>query len=503
MTPSDSTRQMLRSSVIVGGASVINILAGLLRIKAAAVLLGPAGVGLIGLLTSLVSTASALAGLGFGTAGTRQIAEASAANDAQALATARRALFLGTVVLAGAGAAVVWALRSELAALLLGDVSLAGEVGWLAIGVALTVAAVSQTAVLTGLRRTADIARVSIFAAMIATVVAVASLLAWGSAGIVVFVLAMPLGSVVAGYAYVARLPRAAAHTPQLRDLSVQWRALTALGTAFMIGGLASTLGQLAVRSLVQRELGPQDLGYFQAAATLSMTYLGFVLAAMAADYYPRLTACIKDPAAANHLINEQTELALLLAGPVLLTTMGLAPWIIEILYSSSFYPAADVLRWYVLGDVLKVASWPLGFAILASGSGRTFMFTEAAGMGVFVFFTWVGLPAMGVSAAGVAYACMYSTYLIIAYWLVKRKTGFRWTRRCGVHAGVLVLGAAAVLLLQTHSPTAGIIAALLAAVLWAIHALRRLSTLDAIGGPVGRLVKSLTRQQGKSGRGQ
>ena len=108
MTPSDSTRQMLRSSVMVGGASIVNSVVGLLRIKAAAVLLGPAGVGLIGLLTSLVGTASTLAGLGFGTAGTRQIAEASAANDARAVATARRALFIGTLVLCSVGAAAIW-----------------------------------------------------------------------------------------------------------------------------------------------------------------------------------------------------------------------------------------------------------------------------------------------------------------------------------------------------------------------------------------------------------
>ena len=49
-----SHKQILRSSFIIGGASVINILVGLLRMKVVAVLLGPAGVGLIGILNNLM-----------------------------------------------------------------------------------------------------------------------------------------------------------------------------------------------------------------------------------------------------------------------------------------------------------------------------------------------------------------------------------------------------------------------------------------------------------------
>ena len=47
----------------------------------------------------------------------------------------------------------------------------------------------------------------------------------------------------------------------------------------------------------------------------------------MGTDYYPRLTATIHDPVATNRLVNEQTEVALLLAGPVLLAMLALAPW--------------------------------------------------------------------------------------------------------------------------------------------------------------------------------
>jgi PST family polysaccharide transporter len=43
----------LKSSALIGGSSVVSIAIGIVRIKAIAVLLGPAGVGLMGLHNSI------------------------------------------------------------------------------------------------------------------------------------------------------------------------------------------------------------------------------------------------------------------------------------------------------------------------------------------------------------------------------------------------------------------------------------------------------------------
>ena len=69
---------------------------------------------------------------------------------------------------------------------------------------------------------------------------------------------------------------------------------------------------------MIQQKLSAESLGYFQAAWAISMTYIGFVLSAMGTDYYPRLTQTIHDRIKVNRLVNEQTEVAILLAGPVL-----------------------------------------------------------------------------------------------------------------------------------------------------------------------------------------
>ena len=430
MTEESSHRQIVRSTSIIGGASVLNILVGLVRGKISALILGPSGVGLVGLLFSLLSTSSAIAGLGFGNVGTRQIAEAVGREDEAAIAAARRAIVLGTLGLAAIGAAVFWLLRGLLARYVLGDSRLTGDVGWLALALALTVAAASQSALLNGLRRIGDLARVSVISSAAATVVGVGVLLIFGARGLIAYVLITPIASFVVGHIYVARLPKLRATNTTLAELTGQWRTLVRLGAAFMLAGLAGGAAQLIVRSLIERRLGLDALGQFQAAFTISMTYISFVLGAMATDYYPRLTAAIRDPAVVNRMVNEQTEVALLLASPVLVGVMGLAPWIIQVLYSGRFAAASAILQWQILGDALKIVSWPLGFTILAAGAGRTFLITEVVAGAVFPLATWVLLPFVGVQASGLSFMAMYVVYLPIIYVLARRRTGFTWTRR-------------------------------------------------------------------------
>ncbi len=496
----NSYRQILRSSSIIGGASVINIVVGLLRIKVAAVLLGPAGVGLIGLLTSLAGTASTIAGLGFGSVGTRQIAEAVARADAVAIAAASRALFWGTLFLSLMATAVFWSLRCVLAKRVLGDESLVDSVGWLALVVGLTMAAVSQTALLNGMRQIGDLARVSVLSALLSTVLGIGALLLWGQDGLMAFVIATPMASFLLGHVFVALLPKIQAPRTPISVLTVQWHALLTQGPAFMAGGVVVIFGHLLVLTLVQRQLGDDAMGYFQASSTISMTYIGFILTAMGTDYYPRLTAVINDHIAVNRLVNEQTEIALLLAGPIFLFMLGTAPWIITLLYSTAFSDTAAILRWQVLGNVLQMASWPLGIIILAAGDGRTYMLTQSVVVATFIGLTWIGLPLMGIEATGAAFLGMYVLHVPLMFWLAWRRTGFSWQRRVLAQFILLLLLATAVFLAAAWSKWLGPVLGVTTAVGLGMHALARLDYMANLGGPLGRVAENSRKLMIKMG---
>ena len=483
----ESYRRILKGTSIIGGASFINIVIGLLRTKVLALLLGPSGVGLASLYTGLMGTASTVATMGLGVVGTRQIAEACSKEDAHAIKVARRALFWGTMALAAAGGLLVWSLRSVLAVQALGNASYSRAVGWLSIGVALSVAGASQAALIQGMRRIGDIARLNVFGSAISTVLGIGLLWRWGNAGLVAYILVAPLASFVLGHFYVSRLPKAGTESVTVHELTREWKMLLRLGLAMVGAGLVQQFAQLWIRIDVARVLGAQSLGQYQAAWTISMQYITFILIAMGTDYYPRLTGVIHDPRAAGRMVNEQTEIATLLSAPVFIAMMAIAPWVIHLLYAASFTPAIEILRWQVLGDVLKVASFPLGFLILAAGDGKIFFLSESAAWLVATGVITGCVRAFGLPITGIAYLAMYAFYLPLVYWLAWRRIGFRWSR------SVLVLSVVTFAIcvgvdIFTALTRWGMLAGCIVAVVFGVYSLGRITHMSDLGGPVGRL---------------
>lgn len=425
MSTGASYRQILRSTFVSGGASLANILLGILRLKVAAVVLGPSGVGLIGLFHQFMVTASLIIGMGVANAGTRQIALISIHGNADDTATIRRAIVWISMALSFFGGSLLWIFRKPIAGWALNDPDGGYIVAWLALGVSFSVAAGSQLAQLNGFRRINDLAQISVYSAVLSTLVGVPAIVFLGENGIIFMIVAIPMTNFLMGYFYTFRLSKFGGPLLEFKELAAQGKILIRFGGAIMIAGLFLLISQLVVRVIVQRDIGSNELGQFSAAWAISATYIGFVLGAMAADYYPRLTAVIFDKESANKVVNEQMEMALLLAGPVLIAMMAFAPWVVRVLYSEEFSPAVGVLRWQVLGDVLKVASWPLGFVLLASASGKFYVIAESIAAAIFLGFTWLAIPFFGVDSTGVAFFVMYLIYFPLVYWLTWVRVGF------------------------------------------------------------------------------
>ncbi len=406
-----------------------------------AVLLGPAGVGLMGIYQNIMATASTLAGCGLSSSGVRQIALSQ--GDESILPLVRRALFLANLLLGVLGMALLWLISEPVSEIMFHDTAHAGEVGWLGVGVFLSLIASSQMALLQGLRHIGDIARVNVLGSLAGSVAGVCVVWWLGQDGVHWFVLAAPASSVLFSSWYAARLPHSHAEHdwPVLR---AQWQAMMTLGVPIMVAGLLTSATQLAARTLVIKDLGLDASGYFQAAWTISITYVGFMLTAMGSDYLPRLTGDIHDHERARHLVNEQTEMALLMAGPVLLGMLTLAQWLIGLMYTQDFAPAADILRWQVMGDIFRIVGWPMGFVVLAKGRGDVFVATQFNWNAIYLLCLWFGIGSMGLLAVGVGFFVASVLQVGVVRLVVGRLIGFAsQTRNIRIFAALLAAAGA------------------------------------------------------------
>jgi PST family polysaccharide transporter len=460
--------------------------------KAAALIVGAAGVGVVGLLQNFLAVGSTLAGLGLGGAATRQLAAERGQVGAAGEAPVRHAVLWAGALLSLAAFGITWLLRVPLASFFLGDAARTAEIVWLGAGIALATVASLQIGVLAGQRRIGDVARVNIGSAIVATLVGVGALLIGGSAGVLAFVLSVPFAGAAAGWWIIRRNAEVAAPRPSLPAIARQWSLLLKLGTAIMLGGLITTGGQLAVRSLIGDQLGRAALGQFHAGWTISMTYLGLVLQAMATDYYPRLSERIHVPHAARRLVVEQTEVALLLAAPVLLTMMAAAPLIIQLLYAAEFREAADMLRWQILGDLLKLVAWPLGFVLLAAGQSRAYVVLEATAMAVFVGATAALLRVFGLTGTGIAFLAMYALYLPAVAWRSHRLIGRTLAARQFGGLALLATALAVVFAVSSISPAAALLLGGVLALASLVIAIDRLRA--ALPPPIAAWIATLRR---------
>jgi O-antigen/teichoic acid export membrane protein len=415
----------MKSMLVIGSAQAVNILISIVRIKTLAVLLGPSGVGLLSIYNSLKDMVQQTASLGINSSGVREIA--SSRGDEATLSRVRRVLFAAHLLQGTLAMVAVWLLRERIAIWLFGDALRATEVGLIGIAILTGLLAAAQTALLQGLRKIGDLGRVTVFGAFAGTLAGIAAVWLQGERGLIWLVLVQPLAAVLIALYYTRRLPKPMAERLSLFETWEIWKPMAKLGVAFMLGGLATAATLLLVRGHITNELGLDAAGYFAAAWGITMTYVGFLLAAMGADYYPRLTEVIHDKVAAVQLINDQAQLGLAIGGPVLLLLIGLAPWIITLLYSAEFSPAGPLLQWQTLGNVFKLASWALAFSIIASAHAKTFFLMELSFNIVFLSLVFVLLPHVGLEVTAYAFALGYLVYLCTVYVLVRCIHGFRW----------------------------------------------------------------------------
>jgi PST family polysaccharide transporter len=417
----------LRSSSILAGAQGVNLLVGLLRNKCVAILLGPTGLGLIGLYSSAVGLVGCLSSLGISQSGVRDVAAAAASDNPERVARTvtilRRVVWISGLL----GWILTAALSWPLSLWCFGDTKHLASIA--VVGATLLIGGISagQTSLLQGFRRIGDIARLQVAGAVGSTAVSL-GFYAWlGERGIVPAFLASAILNLGVSFWFVRRVG--------IVSVPLSWgetfagaKNLISLGFAFMWSGLLSAAVALIIQSLVRDHSGIAGNGLYQAAWSISGVFAGFILGAMGTDFYPRLTAAASDHATMNRLVNEQTEVGILLALPGLIGTLCFSPWVIQILYTAEFKTASELLPWFILGIFGRVISWPMGFVQMAKGAGRWFIATESVFATIQVLLAWAGLRWLGLPGIAISFAILYLLYTFGMLWVTNQLSEFRWS---------------------------------------------------------------------------
>lgn len=443
-------KSIFKATALLGSASAITILIGLVSSKVTAVLLGPSGFGLMSLYQSVIALVVMIAGLGLPTAVTRAMARSLADGDTAGAIATRRAGWIVTICAAAVAMALVAGFAPWIGAAMLGARTSSDWAWFIVPAILFSMLSTLQIAVVNARHRVADLARISVVSATLTLVPAIALTWALRSRGVAPALAASMLITLLVSHHYYRR-HREEDRPPGGRavPLADACRDLIGFGLPYM-ASVAVGAGILAILPvLILRVLGPDEVGLFRASSALAVNYLSVILASLSQDYFPRIASVSDDTESLNRIINDQLFLILLLAGPIILAMMGAVPYLIPLLYSHRFAAAAEILEWQLIGDLFKFATWTMGFVIMTRLGSRTFFLTELVGGATLLATSWFGMTLLGLPGLGIAFLATGAIACALNWLVLYRSRGVIWHRGNVVLFVLLALAMAALRLIS------------------------------------------------------
>jgi PST family polysaccharide transporter len=312
--------------------------------------------------------------------------------------------------------------RDPVSSLLLGGAQHSAALLLLPLAVALLLAVELGVSLLTAYHRTGTVAVWAALNAVLGSAASVAVLLVLGTRGIP---LAIVAGALM-GWVVAATLQRGVAGG--LRSVRTGPGRVTEAGRHLIAFGAPYTASQLVgagvillIPALTLATVGRPQVGYYQAAFAIANNYIGFLAAAMSADYYPRVSAAREAPRMLK-VVNEQHTLVMILGLPVILLALAAAPYMVPLIYTPAFAPATPVLNWMLLADMFMFSGWTLSFLILARGGGLAYFGVELFWGVAHLATAWLGLRWYGVVGVGVSWLVTSIAYLVVVYCVAWRR---------------------------------------------------------------------------------
>ena len=415
----NSYRHILKYTSLFGGVQGLVILVGLVRNKAMAWLLGAGGMGFNALMMSVQTFAAQCTNMGLSFSAVPKLSEVYEQGDHLLQDYYVQVVRLWSLIAAVLGlvfcvAASGWVDNMTFT---WGDHSL--HYALLGVSVAMLAVTGGETAILKATRRMGSLAKIQIYGAIGAVFISVPLYYYKGHSGVVpAIVLIAALNMLLTvWHSYRFQPLRLVFSRRHFRD----GYGMIRLGVAFVLAAAIGSGAEMAIRTFLNVEGGMEDVGYYNAAFMITITYAGMVFSAMETDYFPRLSAVSKDIEATNETVNKQMEVSLLLLSPMLVALLMLLPVLIPILFRSDFMPVVALAQVAVLAMYFKVLSMPVAYITLARSRSLAYLLLEttyfvALVVAIVMGYRWWGIWGTGVAIL-IAHVVEYMTVNAYAIW--------------------------------------------------------------------------------------
>lgn len=371
----NSYRSILKGTSLLGGVQLFQILISLIRGKFVALFLGPAGMGVSSLFNTSGNTIQQLAGLGLNLAIVREVAAVKENPGAiqKVLAITHRLVLLTALL----GAVICFLLSGFLSRLTFDSDEYTWQFMLLSAMVFFGVAGQGYLSILQGIHELKKLSRATLIGSVTGLATGVPLYYFFGTKGIVpaMVILAFTL---FLCYFLDVRKSLPSIHTPFLwQEHKPIAKKLVTMGIILMASNLLGAAVQYLVNLFVRTYGALEDVGFYQAANSLTNQYAGLVFASMMMDFFPRLAAAAEDNRKICSIVNHQLEIISLITAPMVCILIVGTPLAVDLLLTSDFISVVPLIRWFGLGVLIRAIMYPLGYIAFAKGNRKLFFWME------------------------------------------------------------------------------------------------------------------------------
>ena len=429
---------IFKTTFLFGFVQVFKAVISIVKNKLVAILIGPEGMGLLGIFSSTIQMVQTGAGLGINQSAVRDVSEARGSGNHERMSriikvTNRVVIFTGLL-----GCIVTLILSHYLSIWTLGDTTYTIAYCVLSLVVALNIINEGKQALLKGARYLRALAYASMIGTVVGLVTAVPLYYFFGKDGIVPELLIASILALLVSQYYVNRIQ--VEKVPlTFKDTVNEAKPMVKMGVALMFVTLLQTIISFAINAFIRHKGGLTDVGLFSAGSYILTGYFGLITTALMTDYYPRIAAVNQDNEKLQDELNKQSMVSIVLCCPLIVLFIALMPLFVEILYSKDFLAALDYLRFGIFWTIITICSNQVDMILVAKFNTRVFMIISLVIRAIQLILCIILYNYWGLLGLGISYGLLGILHMTIMSLTVYKLYGIHFSKEF-VQTAIIVL---------------------------------------------------------------
>ncbi|RVU90242.1 hypothetical protein EH230_04630 [Flavobacterium columnare] len=452
-----SYKKSLSNTLSFGLVQFVNIIIALFKGKIMAVFLGPSGIALNNLFNSTLNIISTFSLFGLELSVVRELSDTLEEDDQQAIEKRTHIsilLFLFSALL-GTFLTVVFA--QQLSLFTFKTSNHYQDFILLSLFIFFTTLAKGIQTIFKSLQMIHDIIVSSIYISIISFVLSSLLFYNYKQGGIVPSILSSAFISFIISLLYFIK-SNIKVRFELNNTIIIYAKKIIQLGLVLIITTLLGLITNQFINTFIEERGGLNDLGLYSAAISLTTQYIGFLLTALATDFFPRLSMVSKDNKKIKQLVNEQTDVVVLLVSPLLILLIIIAPFVVKLFLSKEFLNSVLLIRFISFATFFQLVSYCMGYISFAKSDKILYLFFEGIYGNLIKLILYIYFYMYyGINGLGVAYLIHFFQYNIFIYLITKRRYSFVFEKQILKNSIIMLSLLSLVILLFIYQNTSSL----------------------------------------------